>query len=92
MPVKKRKKFPCDSCGICCQNVHLSEETSHLDRGDGTCVNFSDSTRLCNIYESRPLICRVEDYYNEHLSHSYEWDAFIEINISICEKLKNENY
>lgn len=89
MSSNKRKPFPCDSCGECCRNVHLSEETSHLDRGDRTCMNFNDSTRLCNIYESRPLVCRVEDYYDQNLSQSYEWEEFIEMNVAICEKLKH---
>ncbi|WP_296191951.1 MULTISPECIES: YkgJ family cysteine cluster protein [unclassified Psychrobacter] len=83
--------FPCTSCGQCCKNVHFSELTDYLDRGDGTCRHFDDGSNLCLIYEDRPLICRIEDYYDEHLSHLYEWDGFVKMNLEVCEQLKCEN-
>ncbi|EJL6725147.1 YkgJ family cysteine cluster protein [Vibrio alginolyticus] len=90
MSSTEKRTFPCDACGQCCRNVHLSNQTSYLDRGDGTCINFNDSTKLCEIYESRPLICRVEEYYTHNLSHIYKWEEFIEINAAICTQLKSE--
>jgi len=57
------KSFPCTACGKCCQNVGKSEETAFLDRGDGTCRHFDEYTKLCLIYENRPLVCQVEKYY-----------------------------
>jgi Fe-S-cluster containining protein len=27
---------------------------------DGWCINYDKSTRTCNIYEERPVFCRVE--------------------------------
>ena len=85
-----KRPFPCDGCGQCCRNVHLSEETSNLDRGDGTCLNFNDETKMCNIYETRPLVCRVEEYHRQKLSHVYSWEDFIEMNQAVCSELKNE--
>lgn len=79
--------FPCDACGKCCRRVNLSEQTIYLDRGDGVCRYLNEDTNLCLIYESRPLICRVEDYYKTHLSHIYEWDEFVKLNLEICQKL-----
>ncbi|WP_159991818.1 YkgJ family cysteine cluster protein [Pelistega ratti] len=87
MNAVKNKPFPCNACGKCCRNVHLSEQTKFLDRGDGICHYFNESTNLCNIYETRPLVCRVEQYYQTYLSDKYEWDDFIKINLEICEKL-----
>ena len=81
--------FPCTTCGQCCKNVHLSELTNYLNRSDGTCRHFDDKTNLCLIYEDRPLICRVEDYYDKHLSDLYEWDGFVKMNLEVCEKLKD---
>lgn len=81
--------FPCTACGQCCKNVHLSELTNYLNRSDGTCRHFDDKTNLCLIYEDRPLICRVEDYYDKHLSHLYEWDGFVKMNLEVCKKLKD---
>lgn len=88
MPISKNR-FPCTACGQCCRNVHLSELTNYLNRGDGTCRHFDDSSLLCTIYEDRPLICRVEDYYEKHLSHLYEWDGFVKMNMEVCEQLKD---
>lgn len=79
--------FPCTACGKCCRNVHLSKQTSYLSRGDGVCIHFNEHTNLCNIYQTRPLVCRVEEYYKAYLSHIYEWDEFVKLNIAICEKL-----
>lgn len=83
-------KFPCTACGKCCRRVNLSEQTSFLDRGDGACQYFNEQTSLCNIYENRPLVCRVEDYYKTYLSHLYEWDEFVKINLDICNNFNDD--
>ncbi|WP_084724286.1 YkgJ family cysteine cluster protein [Muribacter muris] len=83
----KLSPFPCTACGKCCRRVNLSEHTAYLNRGDGVCKYFNEKTRLCNIYENRPFVCRVEDYYKTYLSHIYSWEEFIEINLEICHKL-----
>jgi len=49
--------FPCTSCGICCTKV----EGLGLPQTDGVCDHFDRQTKLCSIYEDRPLICRVDD-------------------------------
>ena len=84
---KKIKKFPCYSCGKCCANVHLSEITRPLSRGDGICRHLNTTTKRCNIYEDRPDICRVELQYQKHYSKHFSWDDFITINLEICESL-----
>lgn len=81
--------FPCTACGQCCKNVHLSEQTNYLNRGDGTCRHFDDENLLCNIYEQRPLICRIEEYHEKYLSHLYDWDGFVKMNLEVCEHLKD---
>lgn len=81
------KEFPCTACGKCCRKVNLSEQTNYLNRGDGVCRYFDEKTNLCTIYNDRPLVCRVEDYYKKYLSQQYSWDEFIEINIKICNEL-----
>lgn len=79
--------FPCTACGKCCRRVNLSEQTAYLDRGDGVCQHFNEKTNLCNIYNERPLVCRVEEYYKKYLSDKYTWDEFVKINIEICKIL-----
>ena len=82
--------FPCTACGQCCKNVHKSEETKFLDRGDGICYHFNESTLLCTIYENRPLVCRVQDYYKANLIDIYNWDEFVELNIQVCNDLNKK--
>jgi len=81
------QEFPCNSCGKCCRNVDLSEETSYLNRGDAVCKFFNEDTNLCTIYNKRPLVCRVKEYYKQHLSDKYGWDEFVKINLIVCENL-----
>ena len=73
--------FPCTKCGLCCKNLDKSSIYSYLDRGDGTCVNFDSASHLCEIYEDRPLICRVDAYYEQNLSASMSRDEYIAANI-----------
>lgn len=87
IPLEVLNLFPCNSCGKCCRRVNLSDLTNYLDRGDGICRNFDEVSNLCNIYNDRPLICRVEDYYKTYLSDQIGWDEFVKINLDICEKL-----
>ncbi|HGG9561545.1 TPA: YkgJ family cysteine cluster protein [Neisseria meningitidis] len=88
--IASSEPFPRSACGLCCQKVNLSEQTIYLDRGDGTCRHFDDSTRLCTIYETRPLVCRVEDYYHHYLSEQMSWQDFIQINIEVCKQFQSE--
>ncbi|WP_442900031.1 YkgJ family cysteine cluster protein [Gilliamella apicola] len=34
-------------------------------------MHFDEVTNLCKIYKDRPLICRVEDYYETYLTNQY---------------------
>lgn len=79
--------FPCTQCGACCRHVNLSELTAYLNRGDGICHHYDSDTHLCKIYENRPEICRVEDYYHTHLKEQYTWDKFVELNLIACKQL-----
>lgn len=78
--------FPCNACGQCCRRVHLSEQTIWLDRGDGVCCHFDENTHLCQIYEQRPLVCRIADYYRTYLSEHLTWEEFVKINQDICKQ------
>jgi Fe-S-cluster containining protein len=81
--------FPCTQCGLCCRNVHLAEQTQHLDRGDGACRHYSDANKHCLIYDSRPDICRVDQQYQMHYADRYSWASFVEVNIEVCRVLQN---
>lgn len=82
--------FPCDQCGACCRNVNLSKETIYLDRGDGICRDYDEITKLCTTYENRPSICRVNYQYELKYYKEYSWDEFVNINLFVCNELKNK--
>lgn len=82
-----RSSFPCTQCGACCRQVHLANETRHMDRGDGACRYYDDTAKVCLIYESRPSICRVDQFYEQHFVRIYSWDAFVEMNVRACRHL-----
>lgn len=83
------KSFPCTQCGLCCQNVHLAEQTSYLDRGDGSCRYYDDAGKRCLIYETRPDICRIDRQYKLYYAEQYSWDEFVEANVAVCRILKH---
>lgn len=80
--------FPCTQCGLCCQNVHRSNETLFLDRGDGTCRYYDSASKACSIYTDRPEICRVDQMYTLRYAHLYTWDEFVALNQNVCEHLQ----
>lgn len=79
--------FPCTQCGACCRHVDLSELTAFLNRGDGVCRHHDVDTHLCTIYDQRPNICRVDEYYQQHLKEQITWSDFVELNLIACKKL-----
>lgn len=62
-----------------------------MDPGNGVCKFLDQDTNLCTIYEDRPLICRVDDLYNEvQLSKSISKRDWHRVNEKICKKLQEE--
>lgn len=80
--------FPYTLCGLCCKNIGNNLVLSKLDRSDGKCHHFDNISLLCTSYEERPLICRIEEYHEKYLSHLYDWDSFVKMNLEVCEELK----
>tara|TARA_R100000278_G_C5409618_1_gene142569 strand:+ start:147 stop:452 length:306 start_codon:yes stop_codon:yes gene_type:complete len=58
--VKNISQFKCSNCGACCRNV---EGIKELESTNGICNNLDLKTNTCKIYNERPSICRVNDYY-----------------------------
>ena len=65
-------KFPCTACGKCCRKVGHSLQTQFLDRGDSVCRYLDEQTNFCQIYQDRPLVCRVEEYYKKYYLENKE--------------------
>lgn len=81
--------FKCDRCGLCCRKVALSEIYRHLDRGDGICIHFDSNTNLCNIYENRPIICKVDVAYDQFFKEKLTLEEYYRLNYGACKILKN---
>lgn len=80
--------FQCDCCGLCCMNLKLSDVYKDLDRGDGICMYFDTASKLCSIYEHRPLKCNVEQYYEKFLKDTMYKEDYYQLNYTVCEQLK----
>ena len=81
------ERFVCDKCGMCCENLALSEEYADLNDGSGVCKYFDKDTRLCSIYEERPDKCNVEKCYHQ-FSEQYTYSEYLEKNYEACRLLK----
>lgn len=82
--------FFCDRCGLCCQNLHLSEIYSDLDSGDGTCIHFDRQSNLCTIYENRPIKCQIDTMYKLYFSYMTK-EEYHQLNYEACQLLKNNH-
>ena len=80
--------FSCDKCGFCCQSLAGVELLKDLDRGDGICRYFDAKTRLCTIYDVRPILCRVDECYELYFSASMTREEYEQINHASCNELK----
>ena len=80
--------FVCQRCGLCCKMVSKNDIYIHLDRGDGTCIYFDCATASCNIYEERPIICRIDDAYKQYFRDDFTLQEYYEKNYKVCKTLK----
>ncbi len=78
--------FVCDRCGECCRHLDLSPLYRDLDRGDGTC-RYLDGD-LCGIYDTRPLICRVDESYEMFFRESMSLEEYYRRNYAACAAMK----
>lgn len=84
-------EFACSGCGLCCQFVDKVPELKALDSGDGICSNYDLDTRQCQVYETRPDICRVDRQYKLNYAEIFSWEEFTTLNAQACIKLQNEH-
>lgn len=78
-------RFKCTGCGECCR--HISKILPDFDLGDGVCCHLDPSGK-CDIYETRPLICRVEDFWEKCLRGKISKEDWYETNYKSCDDLK----
>lgn len=81
--------FVCDKCGLCCMNLGRSSIYAGLDRGDGICRYFDEEFKLCTIYESRPLLCNVDETYKHFFRKEMTKEDYYNLNYESCKIIKN---
>lgn len=84
--------FPCSGCGACCRMVMgraktiLAEYNDIHTRPDGSCEKYDLATKRCTIYETRPLICRVDDLRPEGTTVA-DWHAEVEAYCDVTHRI-----
>lgn len=79
--------FPCTKCGACCASI------DHIDfleayNQNGVCTHLKNS--ICEIYEQRPLLCRIDEAYEEIFSTYMIKNQYYLTNALACNKLQQE--
>ena len=82
--------FPCSSCGLCCQNISNIQELKEFDLGNGVCKYFNIDTKLCQIYETRPDICRVDKMFDIKYYQYFTKDEFYTLNANACNAMQEK--
>jgi hypothetical protein len=86
--------FPCTGCGCCCKvidwadKIIVKDDPTHpyyfpYTHKEGVCEKLGEDNR-CTIYETRPLICKIEDscdYFGHDKTEYYN------VNIEGCHHL-----
>lgn len=83
--------FVCDCCGLCCKNLRLSSLYDDLDRGDGVCIYFDESSNLCKIYDERPVKCNIDMTYELFLKDKMSIEEYYKQNYLACEMLRRNS-
>ncbi len=81
-------RFPCTRCGLCCQQIGHVDALKALDRGDGVCRNY-DPGAGCRIYETRPLLCRIDEAYEVYFREKSR-EVFYQENAEVCNALQEK--
>lgn len=81
----------CNRCGICCTQLKSNPLYTHLDRGDGLCINLDIETKECQIFDSRPDICNSKMMYQHHFRKMAPV-KFTELNRELCAEMQKGPY
>ena len=84
--------FPCTQCGACCKHIAACQELEELNIGNGCCRHLKHNK--CEIYQTRPNVCRADYIYQRLFADRLDIKAFHDEMLKICKKLQeihNEN-
>ncbi|MFB1344046.1 YkgJ family cysteine cluster protein [Helicobacter pylori] len=76
---------------MCCKNITGIIELIGFDTGNGVCKFLDLKTNRCKIYESRPLICRIDEAHKKLYPHILLKEFYAK-NAEICNALQETNH
>lgn len=79
--------FPCTSCGACCSSIEWIEFLSEYNI-NGQCSKLVENK--CTMYESRPLLCRIDESYEQIFSTLMTKEEFYMQNALACNALQEK--
>lgn len=71
-------------------HVGIAADYPELDRGDGVCKYLDCTTKLCMIYNERPLLCNVDKAYQVLFKDQISIEEYYELNYKACKELKQK--
>ncbi|TKX30868.1 YkgJ family cysteine cluster protein [Campylobacter aviculae] len=80
--------FPCTVCGACCKSINGIKELQNFNK-NGICVHLKEDN-TCAIYDTRPMICKIDEIYQKYFSQYYKKNDFYNENIKICNELQKK--
>ena len=86
----KLESFECTKCGACCKSIAHIAELSDYHSGDGVCKHLDLATNECKIYETRPLVCRVDEMFEKYFSSVLSKAEFYKLNAKCCNALQEQ--
>lgn len=87
-------QFKCQRCGACCKLVGLSviPEIKALAKENTDACRHLLPNNLCAIYETRPLLCRVDELYEQmkpELKNKQTREEWHRLNYDNCKLLRS---
>lgn len=82
--------FPCKKCGACCKKVGVVPWGKAMALPDDSCRWLDPKTHLCQIYDRRPLSCRVDEFYEKKYMAHMSREEFYQLNQEVCLRLREE--
>jgi Fe-S-cluster containining protein len=80
----------CEACGAqCCRNWNIYQFDPTMVDKYGVCIYLNQETNKCTIYDTRPVFCRVHDYYVERMSSKMSFEEYMRSSYVGCKVLQN---
>ena len=79
--------FPCTKCGACCSSIEGIDFLSDYNE-NGICQHLVNN--VCDIYESRPLLCKIDAAFEKIFSVYMTKEEYYISNAKACNILQEK--